>query len=367
MRLLCVISHLLPGGAEKVMATVANHFASLGYEVTITTLVGTTTPSAYPLAKSIALVLPGRAPRRLANSSIRRLQALVRLHFLGSQTSPDAVLVFGSLTNLFTLIALPRLAGRTIVAERSDPVAQQLSWAARTMRAIAYRWAGLIAIQSRYAGSYFKGFGLHPIALLRNPIKLPSSSREPAAESRLIVAVGRLIASKGYDVLLQAFAIAAPRIPGWHLRIVGAGPELPRLTAMVQGLGLGDSIEFTGFRADPASDYEQAGIFVISSRHEGFPNALCEAMAMALPVIATNCPGGVTELIDHRHNGLLVAVDDVEGMAHALTELAESAELRRRLGREAKLSLDRGFAADSVLASWLATVVEVSDCSRPII
>jgi glycosyltransferase involved in cell wall biosynthesis len=166
-----------------------------------------------------------------------------------------------------------------------------------------------------------------------------------------VIAVGRLSAEKGFDLLLEAFAGLAPRFNGWVLEIWGEGPLRMELEGYRDSLGLKDRVHFRGLTEDIHRQYTQSDIFVLSSRFEGFPNALCEAMSNGLAVVATSCSGGVRNIVRSGVDGLLVPPGDSRALGGAMAELMVNPGLREALGAQAKSIVER-FSVDSVLDAW---------------
>jgi glycosyltransferase involved in cell wall biosynthesis len=155
-----------------------------------------------------------------------------------------------------------------------------------------------------------------------NPIDIAEVDRLAAEDTQLpgapaLLAVGRLSAQKGFDLLLPAFAQLRATAPGAHLTIVGTGPDAAALQQQAAALGLADHVTFRGFVSNPYPLMRAADLYVLSSRYEGFPNVALEALACGTPVVATSCPG-VGELILPGVNGWLAPVEDVDGLARAL-------------------------------------------------
>ena len=166
---------------------------------------------------------------------------------------------------------------------------------------------------------------------------------------------------KGLDILLRAFAIVRQAHPGARLRVVGDGPEREALQALACELGIESSCEFPGFLSDPLSAIEGADVYVLSSRWEGLPNSLLEALAVGLPVVATRCRTGPDEILEDGHVGLLVEVDDVKAMAENIRLLVDDADRRQLFAERARqrardFNLERnvnayGEVLDRVLAN----------------
>jgi glycosyltransferase involved in cell wall biosynthesis len=159
------------------------------------------------------------------------------------------------------------------------------------------------------------------------------------------IAVGNLLPVKRIDRFLAALRLARLRSPDLRGVVVGDGPERQRLEATAAELGLlPDGIAFLGSRDDVPGLLRQADMLVLSSEHEGFPNAVLEAMGARLPVVATRC-GDVERIVADGVTGFVVPPDDVEGMAERMSALAGSLELRRRLGEAGRAVAERTYAS----------------------
>ena len=148
-------------------------------------------------------------------------------------------------------------------------------------------------------------------------------------------------------MMLRAFAITVRAQPGARLRIIGDGPERQRLETQARELGIGERVEFLGFRSDVPRLLAEADVLLMSSRYEGVSIAILEAMCAGLPVIATRV-GGVPETVQDGVTGLLVADNNSEAMAQAMQELMTSEPERRRLGEGGQAMLQHEFSIDIV-------------------
>jgi glycosyltransferase involved in cell wall biosynthesis len=161
------------------------------------------------------------------------------------------------------------------------------------------------------------------------------------AERLLIGAVGRLAEEKGFDVLIRAVGELASRSRDVGLAIAGDGPERERLAALIAELGLQDRVKLLGFLADPTEFYDAMDVYALSSRREGLPNVLLEAMAAGVPIVATRV-AGVPTLIADGENGLLIEPGAAAPLVAALARVADHGELRERLGEAGRqVVLDR--------------------------
>lgn len=151
----------------------------------------------------------------------------------------------------------------------------------------------------------------------------------------LIVGVGRLVKLKGFDLLIRAFA-QVPEQLGARLVIVGDGKERPALEELVGDLGLSERVALLGFQENPWKYMARADMFVLSSLTEGFPNVLGEALALGVPVLATDCSPGVREYLGDNECGLLVPPGDVGALAEGIKRLLSDLDLRARLAERGR-------------------------------
>jgi glycosyltransferase involved in cell wall biosynthesis len=172
-----------------------------------------------------------------------------------------------------------------------------------------------------------------------------------AYDARRLVAAGRLTAQKGFDLLLDAFAHVSARHPDWTLTIYGAGPWRQRLTDQRDALGLAGVVSLPGLTRQLDRELAAASIYVLSSRFEGLPMVLLEAMSIGLPAVAFDCPTGPGEVIEDGVNGILVPPGDVDALAAALIALIEDPDRRRAMGAAA-YDTSRRFFMPSVRDSW---------------
>ena len=199
---------------------------------------------------------------------------------------------------------------------------------------------GITTVSQAVANDLREFFGITgvPIGVLNNPIipdDIQTLSKEPCphpwlAEPRstrptpVIISVGGLRQVKGFDTLLRGLAVMSP--PGARLIIIGEGKERHRLAALAEHLGIAGRLDMVGFKGNPFPYLARADLLALSSRREGLPNALVEALALGISVVATDCSGGVRTLLRSGEIGHLVPVDDPQALANAMTRaLTESA------------------------------------------
>jgi glycosyltransferase involved in cell wall biosynthesis len=178
-------------------------------------------------------------------------------------------------------------------------------------------------------------------------------------EAPVVLAVGRLCRVKGFDRLIRAFATVVPEHPEWRLRICGSGGERRALTVLIAEMGLEAHVRLAGRVPQIERELERASIFVLSSRAEGLPLALLEAMSKGVAVVSFACPTGPVAVIAHGVDGLLVPNGDEAALGRAIAGLIEDAPLRRRLGAAAVRKAET-FGIDAVGERWEALIARVT-------
>jgi len=228
----------------------------------------------------------------------------------------------------------------------------------RAMATLYPRLEVLVALTQQDAEAYEARFdGRVRVAVIPNTTFAAHGPRADL-ERRTILAAGRLSRQKGFDMLIDAFERVHARHADWTLRICGAGELASALRQDAKDRGLLDAIEFPGPSDDLPSEMEAASIYALSSRCEGFPLVLLEAMGKGMAVAAFDCPTGPRDVIDDHRNGILVPARDVEGLAVAIRELIEDEDLRRACAAAAAETA-REYTIEAVGPRWEALLREL--------
>ena len=345
-----VIAALGAGGAERVAAWLAEHLVATGARVTIVAFDRPDDAIYHAFSSELRFVRLGIAAKRktgLVPPVVRRMAALRRLV---ADRRPDLVVSMLTKINVVTLCATLGMAVPVVACERNNPARQPAHWLWKAVLGGAYRRATAIVCQTRASIACIPPASRKRVRVIPNPV-LPAieEARQPAPMT--IAGVGRLEAQKGFDLLIDAFAAVAPTHPGWTLDIWGTGPDEAALRTRCDARDIADRVSFRGLSERPGGWIAETGVFVLSSRYEGFPNVLGEAMAAGLPVIAADCDFGPRELVRDGADGLLVAAEDSAALAGALDRLLDDAALRARLSAVAPRVATR-FAPQRVAAEW---------------
>ena len=362
MRLLFFIHSLSGGGAERVTVNLANHWAAKGWLVTIVTLAPLSLDfyKLDPAVERIALELTGESRNVLAGlwKNLQRVRALRQVL---RRVQPDIALALMSTANVLLALAtrgLPNVC--TIGAERIHPPQLPLGAQWGALRRFTYgRLAAVVALTQESAEwlrmhtraqrvPIIPNMALWPLAV-QAPRLIPETVCVP--DRHVLLAVGRLEKQKGIDWLLEAFMALARKYYNWNLVILGEGPERRALETQVQLFGLDGRVFLPGRAGNVVEWYERADIYVMSSRFEGFPNTLAEAMAHGLPAVSFDCDTGPRDIIRPEVDGLLVPPGNVDALTAALDRLMGDAALRAQFAARAVEARER-FSMERIAGMW---------------
>jgi GalNAc-alpha-(1->4)-GalNAc-alpha-(1->3)-diNAcBac-PP-undecaprenol alpha-1,4-N-acetyl-D-galactosaminyltransferase len=364
MRVTFAIPSLGSGGAERVLTILANTWASKGWEVTIISLNNAAWVSFFEVDERIHWVRLGllkEAANPLAGlwNNIQRVRALRKaIH----RSSPQVMISFIDTMNVLVLAAGRGLDIPVIISERSDPAKHPIGAAWNRFRQWTYPAASRLVVQSQAVQAAFKPLLGDKLCIIPNPIlQLPEVQGEtPFLLHRPVVLnAGRLSREKGCDLLIRAFALLSERYPDWNLLILGDGTQRGELEALVDELGLKERISLPGRVKNPYDYFRKADLFVLPSRYEGMPNALCEAMACGMAVVAANCSSGVGQVVHDGVNGLLAEPENVDSLAAAMQQLMGDQAWRASLGEQARISTEP-YNLNRVMALWEDLVRELT-------
>jgi len=278
-------------------------------------------------------------------------------------SSPDVIISFMDRMNVMTLLASMGLNIPILISERIDPREHVTGKIWTFLRNRLYVYAKILIVQS----SSVKGWATEnwpqlSNTVIFNPVIIPIKNKSDYVLNptfKWCVAMGRLTDQKGFDILLSAFSKLIGREGGdhWRLVILGEGEQRSLLEKQCRDLGIKEYVQMPGRVKNPADYLYKADLFILSSRYEGFPNALLEAMACGLPVISANCPSGPAEIIQHNVDGILVESENSNVLADAMERLVKNEKLRTRLAHQAVESVRR-FSPEVIMEQWESLIYE---------
>lgn len=362
-RIALITASMGAGGAERAVAKLASGFARRGYEVDLV------------LAQAVGPFLAELHPRvKVVDLGARRVSlAVLPLARYLRAARPTVAFSALNYVNVVAVLAhsLARVDVPLVVSERNTLSAaiahtrrRRNRWMPHLMAWTYPRASAVVAVSQGVADDLIEVCGLAPdsVVVLNNPVVTPEVVRmrtEPVAHRWLqertcptILAVGRLIPQKDFATLLEAFAIVRRARPA-RLVVLGEGPLRPELEQLAVRLGVAGDVSLPGFCANPYPAMSAADVFALSSRWEGSPGALIEAISCGTPAVATDCPSGPRQILDGGRYGALVPVGDAAAMAAALV-----AALEGRVPRPPRESW-LPYEQERVVTSYLEVLLQV--------
>ena len=360
-RLLFLIHSLDMGGAQRVAATLATHWVNKGYAVAVATLSSEASDfyALDPRIERIALNIakPSRHPMAAMLNNLSTLRAVRRLL---KQWQPQVTIALMTSANVYLALAGWGLPGQKIGSEHIHPPMLPLGRVWEMLRRLAYgRLDHLVALTAPSAAWLRNHTWARHVTVIGNPIPWPLQVQPPVLDPNTLltkgrqrlIAAGRLVEQKGFDLLIEAFARLAPDFPTWDLVIIGEGPLHGPLQAQLTRLGLQARVFLAGSVGNIGAWYTACDLYVMSSRFEGFPNTLVEALACGLPAVSFDCETGPSDIIRPEIDGLLVPPGDVSALVASLTVLMMNQALRERFAIRAVEARAR-FSVDGIAGQW---------------
>jgi GalNAc-alpha-(1->4)-GalNAc-alpha-(1->3)-diNAcBac-PP-undecaprenol alpha-1,4-N-acetyl-D-galactosaminyltransferase len=353
VRIAFVIPSLGAGGAERVATLLANEWNANGHDITLVTFDASGTEPFFALDAGVSLrELAAFASRGLAAKLGTNVARVSRLRALLRELHPDVGVAFMTEANVIALWASRGLGVPVVISERNQPDRAGLGRAHKLARRLTYPLATALVVQTDAIASWAKARFRIPVHVIPNPVRLDAGdARREEGDVQWLISLGRLAPQKGFDILVRSFAAIASKHPNWRLAIYGEGPDRPLLERLRAESGCADRILLPGLTKDPAAALSKASLFVLASRFEGYPNALLEALAQGLPVLATACPGGTVEILANAH-GMLVPPDDIGAMTTALDAMLSAPDLRDAYAWKARRAVT-GLDVATVGRRWL--------------
>ena len=298
---------------------------------------------------------------------VNNLRCIFALRWVLREVQPTIALALMSSTNVLLALAATGLRGIvTVGSEHIYPPQYPLGAAWETLRKHLYaHLTALTALTQESSAWLRRHTRARKIVVIPNAATFPLPEREPCLEppdipqgKRMLLAVGRLDAQKGFDLLIATFQRLAEEFPDWMLVILGEGPDRAALEQQVRSVGLVDRIRLPGRAGNVGRWYAAADLYVMSSRFEGFPNTLVEAMAHGLPAVSFDCDTGPRDIVRHGVDGLLVPAGDTDALEGALHGMMADPSLRHRFAQRAVEARER-FSIEKIAAMWEALFEEL--------
>ncbi len=348
IRVMLLINHLADGGAQRVVTLWAQILSDHGYAVTVLTFYPRS--DEYPLCSGVqrANLFPSFAIYCATPDQINASQKLLDAYLVAHPQ--DIVIPLSYKPNLAA--ARSQQQAHTVITQtlRNSPWSLEKNFD-RALRDTAIKQQGSIILQNADQLPYFETpeFAHVKKYLVHNPLNpaINDIAKTEYLPIRKIIAIGRLVPQKNQIMMIEAMQILRDE---YHypcqLDIYGVGPEQAHLQQAIDARGLTQQVVLRGRESDIFHTAVQYDLFIMTSLHEGTPNALLECMGLGLPVIATNCQTGPKELIHHGQNGYLLDDYDAHALAELIMQINDPAVLAR-LGRQARQDMTRYAPANT--------------------
>ena len=348
MNLFFYINVLAGGGAERVVANLANSFSELGNQVSVVT--------SYKVENEY--ITDDDVERYVLEDSKdesgfvkRNLHRIHKLRNLLKENKPDLLISFMAEPNFRSIIATRFLKTKVIVSVRNDPKQEYPSKATRLLANYLYKMADGIVFQTDDARDFFNKKVRNRSTIIPNQVNSVFYSTPREEDQKDIVTAGRLTKQKNQKMLIEAFS-EIKDLTDENLIIYGEGPERSELEKVVKEKDLCNRVFLPGNVSHIEKCLASAKLFVLSSDYEGMPNALLEAMAMGVPCISTDCPcGGPRMVIENGVNGILVPVRDKERMKKAIISLIKNDEMLENYSTLSKENA-RKYKPELIIHKW---------------
>ncbi|WP_342089266.1 glycosyltransferase family 4 protein [Dyadobacter sp. OTU695] len=339
------------GGTERVASVIINELAKRNYNVCLLSLNGDPDKVFFPLEPGVniaSLHMDKRKGIKKVISSQRRIRQWVKNYPV------DTFVTIESNMAMHSVPALAFTGIRHVVWEHFN-FRVNLGRASRSLaRQLSLCFAdSIVTLTARDMQFWKQGAWYQNAQLVHipNPMFLEEQqvNENPA---RTVISVGRLTFQKGFDLLVDAWGLLPPQLRReWKLLIIGDGEAKPLLEKKIEELGIGDSVELVGATNAVFSYFENASVYCLSSRFEGLPMVLLEALAFRLPIVAFDCDTGPGELVEDNRNGMLVEAGEVSKMADSLATVMQDDKLRERM-RNYKSQKVPLLELSNIVAQW---------------
>jgi len=349
------------GGTERVVSNLLNHWVKKASKVVLV-LYSRPAEIFYFVDPRVEIIfLIGDNDSYAVRFLGPTLGNVVRLRRIISAVQPSVVLGFLPQVNLallfatFGMIKTPKIISeRNLISHRKIP----RKW--RILRYLFYRSASFVTINSEWNRKFLKNYvRAEKIRFLPNPVSFPKvpQTRE---RRKVVLAVGRFIHQKGFDLLIKGFARSRASEVGWKLEIYGDGPNRTLLQAMARKEGIEQFVKLMPATSDLEEKWGCASIFALPSRYEGMPNALIEALSCGLIPLVSRGVGELTEEIEKIDPTLVVNVDSEEEFGAALGKLVSRIDYFSALSEQFK-EIAKPFEKGLALESWSRLLSESMD------
>ncbi len=338
-------------GTERITSLVSNELVNSGYSVSIISIWNGKNPffTLDERIKCISLLKSGKGISFHFLKIISKLSAIIKCYNIDILINVDVILA------LFTIPIKVWKSNLKIISWEHFNYKTNLGVRRRDWgRILSKRYADAIVTLTNQDKNFYNENLTREIPIWNIPNFIESEQIQVAdIRKKNIIAVGRLTYQKGFDILLEIWKEVISQISddNWKLRIVGNGEDKILLINQTKRLGITDRVEFIGAKKDVSNFYNNSSIYVMTSRFEGLPMVLIEALYHGLPIISFDCTTGPADVIESEVNGYLIPPKDKQAFVDRLVYLINHEELRLSM-QSASLEKVKNFSNNSVMKKW---------------
>lgn len=348
MRIDFVIGGLKAGGAERVVSVLANYFSDKNHTVRVITF---NDPDDYELNPAINRIKFHK--KGLIRYTILRGFFSFLFFYFKKSNRPDVICSHIDLMGYATIIPARLYGIKLTVSEHSNHQNEKITLPKRFLWNFLYRYPDAVTILTKFDLPFFENKNKN-VVVMPNPCSFEPIDDLTLEREKIILAVGDLnrYYHKGFDNLIDVVTSIFKNNSEWHLKIVGDGKEGKKiLENQIKKNGIENRVTFTGFRKDVHEIMKESEIFVLSSKSEGLPMVLLEAMSQGMVCVSYDCISGPSEIITNNVDGILVKDQDKNEMINQLGNLVNNQQLRERIRSNTPKSLEK-FSLEKVGSKW---------------
>ena len=358
---------LCQGGAERVVSNLANEFAAQGYRVFVAT--EWEDEDEFPLDERVTRVHVGLRPED--ENKNRIVKFFLRVKYLREfleKERPDVLIPFAQRANYRALMAAGKTRTPVVVCVRTDPIGHYDSLSDKLQIIWLFPKAAGAVFQTSLQRAFFKPYLQDNSTIILNPIHPKYfGKKRPEVRDKSVVHHARLVDFKNQPLLCRAFVRVHEKHPDYVLKIYGPDSHdgtKEILDRIIEENNAGEWILLMGGCGTLEDVLPKGAVYAFTSDWEGLPNSLLEAMALGMPIVATDCPcGGPAEVMRDGENGLLIPIKDEDALVEALNRLIENEDFAERLGMEAR-KIEDIASGEAVFEQWRDYLDRICDKTK---
>ncbi|SIO49068.1 glycosyltransferase family 4 protein [Chitinophaga niabensis] len=345
-------------GTERVVVNLSNFFVEAGYHVQIHSLSSRESSSFYPLNERIEIFHHGMEDYATEASRFKIIRKKIfntaRIPSILSSIKADVLIGTGKHINIYMAFFMGKKTTR--IGCEHFPHNAPMSSLTHKLRKVAYKKLEHLVVLTEDDRSYYSSF-------IKNVHCIPNSlsfypDLHASLDNKVVLSVGRHTAQKGFDMLIESWALVIKDHPDWQLKIIGDGPLLSEHQALAAQKGLANTISFQEPTRQIIDEYTKAGLYTMSSRFEAFPMVLLEAMACGLPCISFDCDTGPRDIISNNEDGFIIPPGNITLLAEGIKKMISDVPLRKKMGDLARKNIKR-YDINIVGEKWISLFNEI--------